>query len=54
MITSVPLKKVIRGTELKVSQEGIPSAIPVEICYLGWQEFLDKLIKLAEPEIPDA
>ena len=54
MITSVWLKKVLVGTELKVVQEGIPSVIPVEMCYLGWQESLDKLTKLVEPEIPDA
>jgi uncharacterized protein YndB with AHSA1/START domain len=54
MTTSVWLKKVLCGTELKVIQEGIPSMIPAEMCYLGWQESLDKLIKLVEPEIPDA
>src|SRR5690349_11953881 len=54
MPTTVWLRKVIGGTELKVLQEGIPSAIPVEMCYLGWQESLDKLTKLVEPEIPDA
>ena len=53
MITSIWLKKVIGGTDLKVVQEGIPAAIPVEMCYLGWQESLDKLKKLVEPEIPD-
>ena len=53
MITSVWLKKVSVGTELKITQEGIPSAIPVEACYLGWQESLEKLKKLVEPEIPD-
>ncbi len=53
MITSIWLKKVSCGTELKVIQEGIPSAIPTEMCYLGWQESLDKLIKLVEPEISD-
>jgi len=53
MITSIWLKKVSCGTELKVVQEGIPSAIPTEMCYLGWQESLEKLIKLVEPEIPD-
>jgi uncharacterized protein YndB with AHSA1/START domain len=53
MITSVWLKKVTGGTELKVIQEGIPSAIPVEMCYLGWQESLDKLMRLVEPNIPD-
>lgn len=52
--TTVWLKKVLCGTELKVLQEGIPAAIPVEMCYLGWQECLEKLIKLVEPEIPDA
>ena len=53
MITSIWLKKVFCGTELKVVQEGIPSVIPTEMCYLGWQESLEKLIKLVEPEIPD-
>ncbi len=54
MITSVWLNKVSAGTELKVIQEGIPAAIPIEMCYLGWQESLEKLAKLVEPEIPDA
>lgn len=54
MITSVWLKKVSCGTELKIVQEGIPSVIPTEMCYLGWQESLEKLSKLVEPEIPDA
>lgn len=54
MITSVWLTKVSCGTELKVIQEGIPSAIPTEMCYLGWQESLDKLMRLVEPVIPDA
>ena len=54
MVTSVCLKKVSCGTELKIIQEGIPSVIPTEMCYLGWQESLEKLKKLAEPEIPDA
>ena len=54
MITSVWLKQVIGGTELRITQEGIPSMIPVEMCYLGWQDSLDKLTKLVEPEIPDA
>lgn len=53
MITSIWLKKVSCGTELKIVQEGIPSVIPTEMCYLGWQESLEKLIKLVEPEIPD-
>ncbi len=51
--TTVWLKKVIGGTELKVLQEGIPKEIPAEMCYLGWQESLEKLIKLVEPNIPD-
>lgn len=54
MITSVWLKKVSVGTELKITQEGIPEMIPAEMCYLGWQESLDKLTRLVEPEIPDA
>lgn len=53
MITSVSLRKVMGGTEMKITQEGIPEAIPVEMCYLGWQESLDKLTRLVEPEIPD-
>ncbi len=54
MIVSIWLKKVLVGTELKVIQEGIPEMIPAEMCYLGWQESLEKLAKLVEPEIPDA
>ena len=54
MITSIWFKKVSCGTELKVLQEGIPDVIPLEMCYLGWQESLEKLIKLVEPEIQDA
>ena len=53
MITSVWLTKVSTGTELKITQEGIPDAIPTEMCYLGWQDSLEKLKKLVEPEIPD-
>jgi uncharacterized protein YndB with AHSA1/START domain len=53
MTTSVWLKRVSVGTELKVIQEGIPVAIPAEMCYLGWQESLEKLKKLVEPEISD-
>lgn len=51
--TSVWLKKVSVGTELRITQDGIPAAIPAEMCYLGWQECLEKLAKLVEPEIPD-
>lgn len=53
MDTTVSLKKVLVGTELKVVQEGIPDAIPAEACYLGWQESLTLLAKLVEAEIPD-
>lgn len=53
MTTSVWLKEVSTGTELKVIQEGIPAVIPAEMCYLGWQDSLDKLIRLVEPVIPD-
>ncbi|WIM09545.1 SRPBCC family protein [Enhydrobacter sp.] len=48
---TVTLKKVSVGTELNVVQEGIPDVIPVEACYLGWQQSLDNLAKLVEPEI---
>ena len=53
MITTISLNKVICGTELKVTQEGIPDMIPAEMCYLGWQDSLEKLAKLVEPEIAD-
>ena len=52
MRTTVSLKKVSCGTELEVVQEGIPNAIPVEACYLGWQESLTLLAQLVEAEIP--
>ena len=54
MLTSVWLRSTIAGTEIKITQEGIPAVIPVEMCYLGWQESLEKLAKLVEPVIPDA
>lgn len=54
MITTIRLKKVSCGTELFATQEGIPDMIPAEMCYLGWQESLDKLKRLVEPNIPDA
>ncbi|SFQ54324.1 SRPBCC family protein [Parafilimonas terrae] len=54
MITTIKLRAVLCGTELIATQEGIPSAIPAEMCYLGWQESLDKLKRLVEPNIPDA
>ena len=53
MTTSVWLNKVSAGTELKIIQEDIPEVIPAEMCYLGWQESLEKLQKLVEPDIPD-
>ena len=53
MITTVTLKPVFCGTELNVTQEGIPEMIPAEACYLGWQESLTLLAKLVEAEIPD-
>ena len=53
MKTTVTIKSVSVGTELNVVQEGIPEVIPVEMCYLGWQESLEQLAKLVEPEIPD-
>lgn len=54
MINSITFKKVSVGTEINILQEGIPPQIPAEMCYLGWQESLEKLAKLVEPEIPDA
>lgn len=53
MITTVTLRAVSCGTELNIVQEGIPAAIPPEMCYLGWQDSLDHLARLVEPEIPD-
>lgn len=52
MQVSITLKTVSCGTELSISQEGIPDMIPVEMCYLGWQESLTLLALLVEPEIP--
>jgi uncharacterized protein YndB with AHSA1/START domain len=54
MITTVSFNNVSVGTEIKILQEGIPEQIPAEMCYLGWQESLEKLVRLVEPEIPDA
>ncbi|OIO75159.1 MAG: polyketide cyclase [Zetaproteobacteria bacterium CG1_02_53_45] len=53
MVTTVTLKQVFCGTELNIVQEGIPEAIPVEACYLGWQESLTLLAQLVESDIPD-
>ena len=49
---TISLKPVLCGTEVAIVQEGIPEAIPVEMCYLGWQESLAQLATLVEPEIP--
>jgi uncharacterized protein YndB with AHSA1/START domain len=53
METTIALKPVACGTELNITQEGVPAAIPPEACYLGWQESLTLLAQLVEPEIPD-
>jgi len=53
MINTITLKPVFCGTELNITQEGIPAMIPSEACYLGWQESLTLLAKLVEAEIPD-
>lgn len=53
MNVTIELKQVACGTEIEITQEGIPPAIPVEFCYLGWQESLALLAMLVEPEIPD-
>lgn len=49
---TVSLKPVLVGTEVSITQTGIPEAIPLEMCYLGWQESLAQLAMLVEPEIP--
>ncbi len=53
MQTTIMLKQVSVGTELNIVQEGVPAVIPVEACYLGWQESLTLLGQLVEAEIPD-
>jgi len=53
MVTTVKLREVFCGTEINITQEGIPAMIPAEACYLGWQESLQLLAQLVEPEIPD-
>ena len=53
MQVTITLRKVLCGTELTIVQEGVPAVIPVEMCYLGWQESLAMLANLVEPEIPD-
>jgi len=54
MVNTIWFEKTSVGTDLKILQENIPAMIPVEMCYLGWQESLEKLIKLVEPHIPNA
>jgi len=53
MITTVTLQPVSVGTEVNIVQEGLPAAIPIEACYLGWQQSLNHLAMLVEPEIKD-
>jgi uncharacterized protein YndB with AHSA1/START domain len=53
MQMTITFKKVSTGTELNITQEGIPDVIPAEACYLGWQESLTLFVKLVEAEIPD-
>lgn len=53
MQTTFTLREVFCGVEVHIKQEGIPSQIPTELCYLGWQESLEQLAKLVEPEIRD-
>lgn len=53
MRTTVTLRAVACGTELGIVQQGLPEVIPTEMCYLGWQESLEQLAKLVEPQIPD-
>ncbi|MEJ7592220.1 MAG: SRPBCC family protein [Planctomycetaceae bacterium] len=53
MMVSIAFRKVVCGTEVEIVQEGIPAVIPVEFCYLGWQESLSLLAYVVEPEIPD-
>ncbi|MNF78950.1 hypothetical protein D3C87_452870 [compost metagenome] len=52
MRVTITLTQVLCGTELAIEQAGIPALIPVEMCYLGWQESLTQLAALVEPEIP--
>lgn len=54
MITTIELKPVMTGTEVSITQEGVPAQVPVEFAVMGWQESLDMLKALVEPEIPDA
>lgn len=53
MITTVTIKQVSCGSDVSIVQEGVPDVIPPEMCYLGWQDSLDQLTKLVEPEIQE-
>ena len=53
MTVTIEIKKVMVGAEVNITQDGVPDAIPAEMCYLGWGESLDLLKMLVEPEIPD-
>lgn len=53
MEVTVSLKPVLCGTDVSITQAGIPAVIPLEMCYLGWQESLAQLATLVEPQIPD-
>lgn len=53
MLVSIELKTVLYGTDVSIVQQGIPPVIPVEMCYLRWQESLEQLARLVEPDIPD-
>lgn len=53
MTVTIRMTKVLNGTELHIEQDGIPDIIPLEYCYVGWQQSLAHLAKLVEPHIPD-
>ncbi len=53
MSATITLKKVLTGTDVAIVQEGVPAVIPAEMCYLGWQDSLDLLRHVVEPEIPE-
>ena len=53
MQVTIVLRSVMCGTELEITQEGLPEAIPVEQCYLGWQQSLHQLAQLVEPELSE-
>ena len=53
MLITVKIASASVGSDLQIVQEGIPTVIPLEACYLGWQQSLEQLVKLVEPNIPD-